>query len=168
MRAFRRKGIRPIPVNIHWKYKTMSNYVEEFLSQVIPRPYAKVSVFGFSFGAMIAMLAAKYIKPDRLYLASLSPYFNEDLKHLSAADQKVLGKKRLADFKKNSFRSAAKNVSCPVFLMVGECEPAQVKKRVQAARHKLKHTKVVVIKEAGHLFSDDNYIKCVIRTILKR
>jgi len=39
-------------------------------------------IIGFSFGAMVAFIASQKIRPKKLILCSLSPYFNEDLKKL--------------------------------------------------------------------------------------
>ncbi|HEY3406283.1 MAG TPA: alpha/beta hydrolase [Ohtaekwangia sp.] len=165
MQVFRRKKVRPIPVDIRWKYKTMSDYVGEFLAYALENPHAQASVFGFSFGGMIALLAAKYIKPQRLYIASLSPYFREDIKHLREADRKALGKRRIEDFKKFSFQPVARTINCPVVFMVGEYEPDLIFKRVTEANAKIKKSKLIVIKGARHDFADQRYNKNIVELI---
>jgi hypothetical protein len=35
---------------------------------------AEVQIFGFSFGALIALIVSAYVNPTKLYLCSLSPF----------------------------------------------------------------------------------------------
>ena len=53
---FKSKGIKPIPVNISWKYKVMSDYIEEFMKKYKDGKNNKVYIIGFSFGAFIINL----------------------------------------------------------------------------------------------------------------
>jgi alpha/beta superfamily hydrolase len=158
MKIFRLRGITPIPVNIHWKYKVMNDYVDEFLSVYKKNTGDDVYLFGFSFGAMIACIAAAQLKPKKIYLCSLSPYFREDLKSIKKSWRTILGKKRMTDFANFSFDALAQNVSCKVVLLFGDKEHPLVEKRVADAQKKLKKSKVFVAQGANHNLGQKEYI----------
>src|SRR5258705_1869469 len=79
------EGYFPVPITINWKETTISENTDYFLSQVKKRDLVnkKIYILGFSYGAMIAFLAATKIKVHGLILCSLSPFFKEDLQKLS-------------------------------------------------------------------------------------
>jgi len=158
MQSFREKNYTIIPVTITWKYRTMRDYVEEFLSQFQDYRSEVVSVFGFSFGAMITLLSAPFLKLDTLYLCSLSPYFREDLDKLTLTDHRTLGTKRVSDFKTISFREVASQVRCCVNLIVGEKESDAVQYRFREAGKLIRKSKTFVIEGARHELTSPEYI----------
>src|SRR6266403_2076787 len=73
------EGYDPIVVTIPWKKTTISQNTEYFLQEYKKIHAKKKYILGFSFGAMIAFLAATKVDVSGLILCSLSPYFQEDL-----------------------------------------------------------------------------------------
>ena len=74
---FKKNGVEPIFVKIDWNYKKpaeFKHFIKDFLDVYEKPKNVRVYIFGFSFGASIAFLSASKTKPDRLILASLSPY----------------------------------------------------------------------------------------------
>ena len=61
---FDSKDITPIPVPIPWKYRTMTNYVSQFLAFVRKHPHQDFYVWGFSFGAMVSYITQVVYAPD--------------------------------------------------------------------------------------------------------
>ncbi len=156
MKFFRSRNITPIPINISWKRRTMSHYTQEFLKQYQGRN-GEVYVFGFSFGAMIALITSPIIKPKLLILCSLSPYFKEDLAYIKKAWKRGIGKRRFEDFRKYSFNTLSKKVKSKMILIRGGEEVSQVKRRVKDAHKKLRGSKLILIKGAKHNLAQEEY-----------
>src|SRR5258705_10826410 len=76
---FRTAGYEPIVVAIPWKKATISENTEYFLKTYNKIKTKKKYILGFSFGAMIALIASTKVEVDGLMLCSLSPYFREDV-----------------------------------------------------------------------------------------
>lgn len=74
----KRQGYTPIPVTIPWKQTTISENTDYFLKKYKKVDIKNKYILGFSYGAMIAFLAATKVKTSGLILCSLSPYFKED------------------------------------------------------------------------------------------
>lgn len=135
-RFFKLRGIRPVPAHISWNYRTMSDYIAEFLKQYeATRGKRVVYLWGFSWGAMIALITALKIKPAMLILCSLSPWFREDLLYVPLRWRKRVGKRRLQEFKQLSFRQVAKQVRCPTILVAGSTEKKEL--LAQGAKHNI-------------------------------
>jgi pimeloyl-ACP methyl ester carboxylesterase len=102
------KGFVAIKVPIAWDRRTMSDYVEDFIEVYKKHKSQMNYVLGFSYGAVIALLTANILKPNKIYLCSLSPDFKEDIHSMSPQIKKLVGRKRLAVARKNSGTQVAK------------------------------------------------------------
>lgn len=156
---------RVCPVNISWKYKTMSDYVEEFLSQIVSKN-TDFDIFGFSFGAMIALISTKHVKPNNLILSSLSPYFKEDLPLLKKSYWSLNGKKRMADFTNYKFEDISQNNKSNTYVIYGEKEDKLVQKRSIQANKILKKSNIYPVKRGKHDVQGNEYIKILNKILL--
>src|SRR5688572_27819883 len=75
------EGYEPIVVAIPWKKSTISENTQHFLKTYNKTKAGKKYVMGFSYGAMIAFIAATKVDVEGLILCSLSPFFSEDVFH---------------------------------------------------------------------------------------
>jgi len=155
------EGFEVVNANITWKFKTISDYIAEFIKIYTESKGNYNLVLGFSFGAMIAYLSAEQLNPDKLYLCSLSPYFKEDFNDPKANYEKYIGKKRLKDFKNYSFDEYIKRLHCEITLFLGDSEIPEVVSRVELARSKLKGAKFIGIKNVDHDISKNNYFEAI-------
>ncbi len=156
---FKKRKIKPIPIKIDWNYKVMSNYVEQFLSQV---KYENPDyILGFSFGAMIAFISSNKIKPKTMILCSLSPYFKEDLPKIKDWWKKIAGKKLIKDLDNFSFNKISKNIKSKTILLVGEKEAKICVKRSKETHKKLKNSKLIIIKDTRHKIRDKRYLDAI-------
>lgn len=157
IRSFEAQSFRVVPVEISWKYRVMSDYVEEFLDQVSHNKNDEVYLFGFSFGAMIAFISATEIDPRTLFLCSLSPFFKEDLENLPKYVKKDIGKKRLEDLGNYSFKKLAGKINCRTILVAGEKETRDLLERVENTHKKIKDSELFIINKARHNISQKEY-----------
>lgn len=147
-----------------WEYHVMSDYISDFKDFYNKNKGTKNYLLGFSYGAMIALLTAKYLQPDRLYLCSLSPYFKEDMSTLRQDWRKKTGMRRCSDFLNHNFKQATKNLSIPTVVLYGAEEGVKyptLKKRCEAAHKTLVKSKLVVVKGAPHKIDHPEYIKAI-------
>ncbi|UCG95454.1 MAG: hypothetical protein JSV92_00155 [archaeon] len=154
---FKSKKIKPVLIEIDWKYKTMTDYVNQFLEIYRENRAKEVYLLGFSWGAMIGFISSAKIKPKISILCSLSPYFREDLKYLKKWWKKVTGKRRLEDLKNYSFNRIVKDVKCKTILLAGSREGEQIFRRVNDANNKLKNSELIIIRGAKHDISQREY-----------
>ena len=162
---FKSRGIKPILTQITWKYKTMSDYVDEFLDKYEEIDNQEVYLFGFSLGSMISFIASNKIRPKALILCSLSPYFNEDLKYVKKWWAGMVGKRRMKDYRNHSFNKIAKTNRSKIILIAGSKEPKEVGRRVKDANKKLKNSKLIIVEGAKHDIKNKDYMKTIQRVI---
>lgn len=159
IKSFKSKEFKVIPIKITWKYKVMSDYVDEFFSQLSHKKSDDVYILGFSFGAMIAFISAVKLKPKMLFLCSLSPYFKEDLKFMKKSWRVNTGKKRIEDLKKFSFQKLVKDIHCKTLLIVGEKDSKELQKRVNDAHKKIENSELIIINSVKHNISQKKYLE---------
>lgn len=160
---FRKKGYDVTVVNITWKRRTMKDYVDQFV-KIAEKEKGEFSVLGFSFGAMVAAISAPELKPKKLFLCSLSPYFKEDMKYVLDAWEKSLGKKRFDVFRTLSFSEIAKGIHCPTYIFVGEAEVKKYKSlgvRAKDAAKKIRGATLTYVPNGKHDISQEEYQKAV-------
>jgi len=167
IKFFKTKKFKVVPIKITWKNKVMSDYVNEFQNQLVHKKEDDIYLFGFSFGAIIAFISAEKIKPKTLFLASLSPYFKEDLKYNRPAWSKYLGKKRMKDFENFSFNQLSKKINCQTYLFVEGLKNKEILRRVKDAHKKIKKSELIIIENTKHDISQTEYLNKVKETINK-
>jgi pimeloyl-ACP methyl ester carboxylesterase len=151
-------------VDIHWNNRVMSDYVQQFRKYYERNKTETNYVLGFSYGAMITLISAPELKPDKIYLCSLSPYFNEDLKHLKPAWKKFIGQHRFNDFSKFSADKITTQVTAPTIIFYGGAEAAKyprLKHRCEQAAQSIKGAKLVIAPNAPHDISHPTYIQTI-------
>ncbi len=161
-RYFQQRGIKPVYVEVKWKYSTISKNVSQFIKLLKETKADHKYILGFSFGAVIAFLSATQEKVDTLILCSLSPYFSEDLDHIKDTWKKYIGKKRLKDFEQISNSKLASKVNTETYLLFGTKEVLEVEKRVKDTYASLRHKKhLICIDGVKHKLEDERYLKRV-------
>lgn len=166
IKFLRRKKFTVIKVSISWDYRVMTDYLDDFKKQ-----YAKYSgnenyILGFSYGAVIAFMTATELKPKKIYLCSLSPHFKEDIHAMKPWIKKLVGKRRIADAKRQSALSTAKKLTTPSVIFYGEAEAKkfpQIKIRAIETAKYGKKVKLINVKDAPHKIDHPEYIKAIIK-----
>ena len=156
------KGFEVSLVPIKWDHRTMSDYALEFENFYNNNKARENYVLGFSFGAMISLISANNLKPDKIYLCSLSPYFKEDISKIAPGALKYIGKKRVVDSLTRSGRKIAKELTVPGVVFYGEKEASlypQLKIRCEETAKLSRSIKLVIVKDAPHDISNPEYIK---------
>jgi esterase/lipase len=126
-KMLRKQGFCPIVVPISWRDTTISENTVSFLKQYKKVRREEKYILGFSFGAMIALLAATKVKTHGLILCSLSPYFQED----KIIWNPTLGTKRYEDFSKLAATRLARSVKAgKTLFLYGEKEATPLINRV--------------------------------------
>lgn len=162
--AFELQNFKVIPITIDWNRRVMSDYVQDFFSQLDHNEDDEVCLFGFSFGAMIAIIAATKLKPNTLILCSLSSFFKEDLKYVKKSWKKYVGKNRMSDFKNFSFNKIIAKIKCKTIIILGKREDKTLIKKAKNVHKRVKNS-VLYIVDARHDISNENYQNKILEII---
>jgi pimeloyl-ACP methyl ester carboxylesterase len=125
----------------------------------------KVYIFGFSFGALIALMASVYLNPTKLYLCSLSPFFQDDIKKNGEKDLAILGKRRSHVLRTIQFSKVASAIKCPTIIIAGDSELTSVIHRAQNAAKEIRSSRLYLARASGHNLLDQGYDKVLKHTI---
>ncbi len=139
-----------------WKRNTIKKWLSDFKEFLKKFEKVNPTILGFSFGAYIAIVSAKDFKFSKIILCSLSPYFKDDIKNLPPIAYKILGEKRIDDFKNYDL---PKNLNVPAIFLVGDKDMNIVIKRSLSAYKKYKgDKKIITVNGAEHDLNNKNYI----------
>jgi len=156
-----KKEIKSLGYNVvfhqpKWKRNTIKKWLSDFKEFLKKFEGIKPIVLGFSFGAYISIISAKDFRFSKIILCSLSPYFKDDIKNLPPIVYKILGQKRINDFKDYEL---PKNLGIPAIFLVGDKDINIVIQRSVSAYKKYKgNKKIIKIKGAEHDLNNKNYI----------
>lgn len=151
-----------------WNYRTLTNWISDLSVKLKTIENKRnVTILGFSIGAMIALLYAskkESIKIEKLLFCSISPYFSEDLKYIPKKAFKILGSRRMNDFKSTKL---PREIQSKLVYMVGENEWNLTINRSRLAfkQIKSKEKSLTIIENTGHNISENGYIKEIIKNI---
>lgn len=170
-KVLKSRGHNPILVAIPWKQTTISENIAYFLKEYKKIKMREKYILGFSFGAMIAFIAATKIQTSGLILCSLSPYFKEDVvKKNTKKVTSMLALQRYEDFAQFHSASLAKQVKAKQILMLyGLKEDKALIKRVVTTYDQLLSTQkyLLPIKHTEHTIGDRRYLRTIHQATLE-
>ena len=169
-KKLQKDGFRVVPIAISWGGSTIADNTEFFLKKYAEKldklniSSKDVYLLGFSYGALIAFLAATKISVKGLILCSLSPFFKEDLPKLLPKNSSTLQVIRYQAFASlHSKKLAQKLKAKSVCMLYGEKESATLiersKKTFRAISAKKKY--LFAIQKTYHAISDKKYINAI-------
>lgn len=165
-----KEGYFPIPITIPWNKATISESTEFFVKEYKKVKTKEKYILGFSFGAMIAFLAATKVNASGLILCSLSPYFKEDVANGKKRLISKITKARYKDFSTLHCSSLAKKIKTKQILMLyGAKETKSLIRRVTETFEQISSTQkyLIPIFETDHDIGDKRYLQ-KIRQIAKK
>lgn len=151
-------------VPITWNYKTMSDYVSEFENFYNKNKVEENYILGFSYGAVIAFITAEKLKPEKIFLCSLSSDFKEDVSSMSNFIKQYIGKKRVLDCLTRSGKGIAKKLTIPTIIFYGELEGKlypQLRKRCEETAKLVRNSKLVIVKNSPHDILHPDYMEAI-------
>jgi esterase/lipase len=158
------KGFKVFAVPVKWKYRTNTDVANDFI-EFYDRHKSSINyVLGFSYGAVVALMTANELRPNKIYLCSLSPDFKEDTIKMKPWVQRLIGKKRLADTQKRSGKKLASELKVPSIVFYGEEEAQnypQLKFRCEETVRLANKSKLVIVKSSPHKIDHPNYIEAI-------
>jgi esterase/lipase len=163
-KILKEKNLEPFIVDIKWNYQTFNQWLKQFLDFYNENKGRENIIFGFSFGAIIALGAAAKVNPKLLLLCSMSPSFSEDIPKFKKTWLEAIGNKRVENFKKLSFEKLAKEIKCKTILTLGEKEakkyPMQ-EKRILEAHKKIANNSLIRIPNTHHNIGQKEYLETI-------
>lgn len=156
--------------NVNWKNSTIFDWSEKFCQKYLKSKANKNIMVGFSYGSMLALNTAINLKPDKLILCSLSPFFSEFLEILPKNWIKTESKKRLNAFKNISLKKISSQIDLQksgIYLLAGEKELTMwpsMGKALSEYKNFLNPKQVIIVPEAKHRL-DNNYQQELIKLL---
>lgn len=152
-------------ININWQKEKFTDFLKIARQQIVHEEVN--NMFGFSFGAMIALIIAGEIKVNNLYLASVSPYFCETLCYLPHEWRKEFGCDLIKDFENYSLTKSLEKINrnTNVSIFIGEEEEEVVREQTKVIKDGFKKINYYRIKSCKHDLSCPNYYRKVIEVI---
>lgn len=163
------EGIRVVKTPIEWNHRTLSENTTEFVEFFSKHRTKENYVLGFSYGAVIALLTANFLKPKMIYLCSLSADFSEDHDAMDPWVKKYIGKKRYADIKTRSGRKLARQLLVPSVIFYGGKEGReypQLKKRCEETSRLARGSKLIIVKNSPHHIDFPEYVEAIKKEIV--
>jgi pimeloyl-ACP methyl ester carboxylesterase len=165
-------GYNVVMTDISWRRKTVLQFAKEFAAFYAAHKTDHNIVIGNSFGAIVALLAAAEVVPNKLYLCSLSAFFSEDRKHRSDSDDiERFGVERMRELWSLSFAAIAQkytHLDLDITVAYGEKEKSMyplLVRRCEAAAIALPHARLVELPNAPHSMGDPVYIEQLVKYI---
>ncbi|OGL33914.1 hypothetical protein A3F64_01390 [Candidatus Saccharibacteria bacterium RIFCSPHIGHO2_12_FULL_42_8] len=170
LKAIEEKGYKAKFIDINWNRTTLNEWVAELEKTYKNFNSKDIILAGFSLGAVTALTVSSNKNPNSLWLFSLSPYFDDDVRLISPdkQTQKVIGQRRLDAFRKLNVRIIAKNLKCPVLLFCGDEERKKwpdIGVRADKMNKVLKDIKLINIPKVGHNIEAPEYIGAIEKVI---
>ena len=109
-------------------------------------------------------MSAEKLKPEKIFLCSLSPDFKEDVSSMNNFIKQFIGKRRVQDCLTRSGKDVAKKLTVPTVIFYGELEGKQypqLKKRSEETAKITRNSKLIVVKNSPHDISHPNYIEAI-------
>jgi hypothetical protein len=157
---YKHKGITPVFVNIDWKLVGVNKLscaalaIDTMLKDSFPDSH--LFLFGFSFGAAIALKLSQLEKTEQVVLCSMSPVFSEDRSYQVFPFKQIIG--LIADYSKNGL-SYSNNLGKCVFFLYGTHDNFLINKAIiQNRRLSFKCNETILVDSAHHNISGRTYL----------
>lgn len=154
------EGYSPVVVNIPWKNRTISQNAKYFIKKYEKTQAHKKYILGFSYGAMIAFVAATQVKTEGVILCSLSPYFQEDAFRFNNPTTQLMAE-RYMDFTSLHSKTLAKKLKTQhVLMLYGAKEAQALIKRVKETFEEISASQksIIKIRKTDHNIGNKNYL----------
>ncbi len=167
-KTLKKEGYFPILVAIPWKNSTLSQNITYFMNEYKKIRRKKKYILGFSYGAMIAFIAATKVTASGLILCSLSPYFKEDVLEIKRKTTSPLMIKRYKDFLQFHCQTLVKQLKTQQILMLyGKKEAFLLIRRVKEAFKYMPsaHKQLLPIKNTDHNIGNKRYLNQIHKAV---
>jgi hypothetical protein len=160
---YNRNGIAPVIVNVNWNAVGINNITATArqLAGMISDsfPGSKFHLFGFSFGAVIALKVSQLMDVEQVLLCSMSPLFKEDKAFQLFPFGQILG--MITDYSKNGLSYSESKETCSIFLY-GEHDSFAINKAIILNRKDFfKCNETIMVPEARHDLSTGSYLSVI-------
>jgi pimeloyl-ACP methyl ester carboxylesterase len=163
-KVLKKEGYFPIAIKIPWKKRTLSENAAYFLKKYNKIRRKEKHILGFSYGAMIALIASTKADVSGLILCSLSPYFKEDIDTMQKTHASPMQKNRLQDFSKLHCGRLSQHIKAQqIHMLYGMKEEKSLIYRVQETYQQIpsRHKYLIPIQKTDHDIANKRYLESI-------
>jgi hypothetical protein len=166
---YKSTGITPVYVNIDWKAVGLAKLsaVAEQIAAMLKDTFtdAHIFLFGFSFGAVIALKLSQLIHTEQVVVCSMSPLFAEDRIHQIFPFRQILG--IVTDYSSNGL-SYSPNLKTCVYFLYGDHDSFVINNAIiQNRKSSFKCSETTIVENARHDISGRSYLKAIKQIVQK-
>jgi alpha/beta superfamily hydrolase len=151
----KKAGYLVVPIEIEWDRTTITDWIDQANGAIQEKLGNEGVILGFSFGACVAAQLAAYYPNFTIIFASLSPYFQDNLKNIPVSAQKYFGKRRMESFAQTKFKPGNNKA----YFLMGEKDwdygKRVIKKRFGSWKGK---KEIYFIPEIDHYIGHEEYL----------
>lgn len=129
-----------------WDRRTIKHWLSDFEKEFSVNNLGDTILVGFSMGSLIALMLAEKFNFKKVLLASLSPYFKNNIKDIPAEASNFFGKNRMAAF--SELRRPEKIKCKSIFLFGDQDWPIAISQARELAS--LYKGKFILVKDTPH------------------
>jgi hypothetical protein len=159
--VFQSYDITPAFAPIDWNRTVLTRNVAQFSNRYERYDRRTTVIFGYSLGAMIAFVQSSVRPPAALVLASMEPWFKEDMVRRPTAQVAALGLRRMADYENFHFDTLVNGVVSPTYILLGAEEAARLpvmRDRAQAVHDQVTGSKLIMVSNAQSGLASPAYL----------
>lgn len=163
---YKKRGDIVKVLNIDWSQPTLTDFLNEGREFFDHQEDDIINIFGFSFGAMMALVYATELQVNELILCSVSPFFKEIIDDLPQEYFDYYSETLMDDFRKYSIEAyVPKLKQKKLSIMVGQNENDCCQRTGISISQKTK-TDLIHIPNNDHVLNDEEYINTIRREIM--
>lgn len=142
-----------------WSRGTPSEWIAGLEEKIAQHGTKNATVFGFSFGAYVAINAASHNVFRKIIACSLPPFFKADIPDIEPSTRTFLGVRRLADLENYPFPNTLKT---RITFMSGEEEDSEdLEKMADYHSQWSGPKKKILVANAEHDLETGDYLKAI-------
>ncbi len=175
-KRFEMLRVKPVFIDINWRMRlSIEDCAEEAEKKMRPEveanPNNEIYSFGFSLGAMVAHILSGHYEAKAEVLASMPPYFREDIVNLKAWKRLTANFFVYPGADKPKYPKKDLYQKMKTIMLFGEKELSGISKGVSAFREKqYPNSELIKVKDVGHGLKHLNYfseVENVINNLIK-
>ncbi len=163
-----RAGWKVYIVPIVWKYRTVTNWLQQVHRYFALKDLSEAAVLGFSAGGLLLPLfASQHGKIGKIILCSIPHSVGSSMTAETERYISFLGIRRIRELKKIDLRAVLRKMQTPhVTFVYGEQESKKLISQVKKISCVLPHSSLVMIPNTIHNIHSDSYRKGLLEGVL--
>jgi hypothetical protein len=165
---FKGHEIKPHFAPILWRRSVFTQNIAQFADYYARFDRRTLVIFGYGIGAMVGFVQSAIRPPQALILASMAPWFAEDIPGRATTHKVQHGSGRVGNYQKYAFSDIAPKISSQTWVLYNEGQSRrlpQLRVRAEAVRSNVAGSTLTLVPGDMQDFSGPDYQKSLLDLI---